>query len=258
MSYGWLTESSLIPREPKPIHGVGDSSLLALQALVRQREESGPGLSAKRRRLLTEAIRNPGVEARQAKDAPGAEAAQSLCTETSSAELRQKARRYEAIIQGSALADSEMLVAFANKQSSQASTPRAAVAPPICWPGGVLLEHQIPRCIDSGRAGSTMLSFATGLTADAATMAAAAATADEPVSPQSAAAAVIAAAGLVQVPSPQQTLQLCNSPVVMAPAPASGGRCASGGSGQGGGARARLAAFRAQQQQHAAARWCGC
>lgn len=206
---------------------------------------------------MAEAGRNPGVEARLAKDAAAVEAVVSLGTETSSAELRQKTRRYEAIMGGALFADADMLVDFAGKQASQASAEGAAVAPPMCWSEGSFVKQRAPRC--GGSVGSTALPLASGPAgADAAAMAAAVAAAADPTSPQAAAAAVMAAAALMQAPPAQQSLQQSHPPVVMASPPASGGHCASGGSGHGGGARARLAALRAHQQQHAAARWCGC
>ncbi|CAE7405106.1 unnamed protein product [Symbiodinium sp. CCMP2592] len=55
MSLGWLTESSLIPKEPKSISGVGAASLLNLQAVVYERERKGNVPSAKRQRIIAAA-----------------------------------------------------------------------------------------------------------------------------------------------------------------------------------------------------------
>ncbi|OLQ12313.1 hypothetical protein AK812_SmicGene3766 [Symbiodinium microadriaticum] len=68
MSLGWLTESSLIPKEPKSISGVGAASLLNLQAVVYERERRGNVPSAKRQRIIAEAkAKNDGVAWLQAR-----------------------------------------------------------------------------------------------------------------------------------------------------------------------------------------------
>eukprot|EP00930_Biecheleria_cincta_P032068 TRINITY_DN22254_c0_g1_i1.p2 TRINITY_DN22254_c0_g1~~TRINITY_DN22254_c0_g1_i1.p2 ORF type:complete len:236 (+),score=54.08 TRINITY_DN22254_c0_g1_i1:25-708(+) len=102
MSLGWLTESSLIPKEPKPIAGVGTASLLKLQAAVYERERRGPGPSAKRRRAIAEkTARNDGVDARSARDeehAEGPDASPAVVA----AKLAAKVKRYEALAAGCA------------------------------------------------------------------------------------------------------------------------------------------------------------
>eukprot|EP00439_Symbiodinium_sp_Y106_P084019 s112_g24.t1 len=97
MSLGWLTESSLIPKEPKSISGVGAASLLNLQAVVYERERKG---NAKRQRIIAEAkAKNDGVEARNARDQQQVEAADAGPALVR-ARLEEKAKRYEAMAAG--------------------------------------------------------------------------------------------------------------------------------------------------------------
>lgn len=116
MSLGWLTESSLIPKDPKPIKGVGESSFVNLQAAVQHRERQGPPATAKRRRLAQEAATNAGVDARRAKDERDQLEGDAALV-VSSAKLREKARRYEELASGCAAAPKEdSLVDFAWKR----------------------------------------------------------------------------------------------------------------------------------------------
>jgi hypothetical protein len=119
MSLGWLTESALIPKEPKVIEGIGRASLLGLQAAVYEREQRGPATSLKRRRRALEMVRNEGVEARDAKDAFESSKGEPTL-ELSSKRLIQKAQRYEAIVAGQEVARKELLVDFAVKEGGQA------------------------------------------------------------------------------------------------------------------------------------------
>lgn len=155
MSLGWLTESSLIPRDPKPIKGVSSASLISLQAAVYEREQRGPVISAKRRRLRAEAsARNDGVEARRVKDELQATGAEATLDQVS-AKLQLKAERYNAMVAGLASAGGESLVDFRRKREDEgivtecpsdgeeeepAAPARASVAlpPPACLSVGVL------------------------------------------------------------------------------------------------------------------------
>jgi hypothetical protein len=141
MSLGWLTESALIPKDAKPIEGVGKSSLLALQAAVYDREQRGPQPSLKRRRKAAEATKNEGVEARNAQDAREA-ASGEITLELSSRKLIEKAMKYEAITSGKLAPCKELLVDFAGKEGVQCELPEeeevrpafggAAIPPPGC------------------------------------------------------------------------------------------------------------------------------
>lgn len=175
MSLGWLTESSLIPKEPKPIQGVGRASLIGLQAAVFDREQRGPALTAKRRRKLAEAVRNDGIEARQAKDERES-AAGEVTLELSSAKLREKAQRYEAMVAGKEAANQDLLVDFAGKQGEltesgelpevaamlaaeedqdekvPASVPRIAIPPPACLATGTIITGSCGAALGSNDA----------------------------------------------------------------------------------------------------------
>lgn len=124
MSLGWLTESSLIPKEPKPIKGIGTASLLNLQAAVYEREQRGLAPSAKKRRLLAEkSARNEGVDARNARDADQTVGEQAG-SELVKARLAEKARRYDAMASGRAAGDQkeEPLVDFQRKTAEAAAS----------------------------------------------------------------------------------------------------------------------------------------
>mmetsp|Transcript_28534 Transcript_28534/g.46650 ORF Transcript_28534/g.46650 Transcript_28534/m.46650 type:complete len:282 (-) Transcript_28534:10-855(-) len=163
MSLGWLTESSLIPKDPKPIQGVGRASLIGLQAAVYDREQRGPALTAKRRRKLAEAVKNEGVDSRGAKDERECAAAE-VTLELSSAKLKEKARRYEAMMAGKEAPCKDLLVDFAGKEREhtevadlrevEAAAPleepqeeapafavRNAIAPPACLAVGIVLGN---------------------------------------------------------------------------------------------------------------------
>lgn len=117
MSLGWLTESSLIPKEPKPITGVGTASLLSLQAAVYEREQRGPLASIKRRRAEAENAKNEGVEARMAKDTQQ-RAGDQATPEIVTAKLREKALKYEAMMNGRLKgSEGEPLVDFSKKRA---------------------------------------------------------------------------------------------------------------------------------------------
>eukprot|EP00408_Alexandrium_pacificum_P039217 CAMPEP_0171279548 /NCGR_PEP_ID=MMETSP0790-20130122/65442_1 /TAXON_ID=2925 /ORGANISM="Alexandrium catenella, Strain OF101" /LENGTH=144 /DNA_ID=CAMNT_0011748741 /DNA_START=20 /DNA_END=451 /DNA_ORIENTATION=+ len=129
MSLGWLTESSLIPREPKPIEGVGTASLLNLQAAVYDRERRGPFASTKRRRRAEEAkAKNAGVEERNAKDEQNVEEG-GVSLARVAARLAEKALKYEALAGGRAGHDGEALVDFERKRW-EANEVGAGIPPP--------------------------------------------------------------------------------------------------------------------------------
>eukprot|EP00435_Cladocopium_sp_Y103_P055577 s471_g18.t1 len=117
MSLGWLTESSLIPKEPKEIGGVSTSSLLNLQAVVYDREQRGNVPSAKRRKAVAEAkARNDGVDARNARDQQQQDAKER--PDLVRTRLEEKAKRYEALASGAAGTDKdEPLVDFDRKRA---------------------------------------------------------------------------------------------------------------------------------------------
>lgn len=141
MSLGWQTESTLIPREPKPILGVSTTSLLRLQAVVYDREERGSLPSVKRRRAVAEAkARNAGVEARNAKDELKSSEADPSA-ELIAARLQEKAKRYDAMVAGRESPCGEGLVDFARKRGwstaeevdeTEQDGIGAAVPPPAC------------------------------------------------------------------------------------------------------------------------------
>lgn len=113
MSLGWLTESSLVPKEPKPIERVGTASLLRLQAAVYERERRGP--AAKRCRREDE--RNEGVEARDAGDQA---ALAKKGPAGVAAALAEKARRYEGLVSGRAAGGADALVDFSRRRALEA------------------------------------------------------------------------------------------------------------------------------------------
>eukprot|EP00434_Breviolum_minutum_P036263 symbB.v1.2.032127.t1/scaffold3806.1/size49987/4 len=116
MSLGWLTESSLIPKEPKQIGGVSTSSLLNLQAVVYDREQRGNVPSAKRRKAVAEAkARNEGVDARNARDEQQRDAQER--PDLVRQRLEEKAKRYEALAAGAAAEKDEPLVDFDRKRA---------------------------------------------------------------------------------------------------------------------------------------------
>ncbi|CAJ1376411.1 unnamed protein product [Effrenium voratum] len=131
MSLGWLTESSLIPKESKPIGGVSTVSLLNLQAVVYDREQRGNVPSAKRRKAAAEAkAKNDGVDMRNARDQREAEDKSDLVR----ARLEEKARRYEAMAAGGASAEKEEpLIDFDRK--------RAEVCGSRNWWGDLPIQH---------------------------------------------------------------------------------------------------------------------
>lgn len=176
MSLGWLTESALIPKEPKPITGVSSSSLLSLQAIVYERESRGQLPSAKKRRLAAEkAARNEGVEARMAKDE---QAAIAQTPEGAKAKLKEKARLYDEIKAGRAKSKGA-LVDFARKRAENGEEPvpgeeddeegeepmpaslqaslqarSVAVAPPHCLSAGQVVGHaQAPTAVGIANGG---------------------------------------------------------------------------------------------------------
>lgn len=129
MSLGWLTESSLIPKEPKPIKGVGTASLLQLQAAVYERERRGSAAAqaAKRRRgaLDLKGSQNQGVEARAAKDKEWADMARGEGAAAAAA-MRSKVERYEAMVAGQASGGGEALVDFSRKRDLEIGEASAA------------------------------------------------------------------------------------------------------------------------------------
>lgn len=68
MSYGWLTESTLMPKKSKSIRVEDEGSLFSLRAVVlREKERAGEG-----RRIFEVSRRsdkNPGIEERNKRDA---------------------------------------------------------------------------------------------------------------------------------------------------------------------------------------------
>eukprot|EP00913_Durusdinium_trenchii_P002048 g1891.t1 len=129
MSLGWLTESSLIPKEPKQIGGVSTSSLLNLQAVVYDREQRGNVPSAKRRKAAAEAkARNDGVDARNARDQQQQTAEDK--PDLVRACLEEKARRYEALAAGSASTEKDEPLVDFHRKRSQGLLPPAAIQVP--------------------------------------------------------------------------------------------------------------------------------
>ncbi|CAJ1329768.1 unnamed protein product [Effrenium voratum] len=123
MSLGWLTESSLIPKESKPIGGVSTVSLLNLQAVVYDREQRGNVPSAKRRKAAAEAkAKNDGVDMRNARDQREAEDKSDLVR----ARLEEKARRYEAMAAGGASAEKEEPLIDFDRKRAEGLLPPAA------------------------------------------------------------------------------------------------------------------------------------
>eukprot|EP00933_Yihiella_yeosuensis_P016520 TRINITY_DN14076_c1_g1_i1.p1 TRINITY_DN14076_c1_g1~~TRINITY_DN14076_c1_g1_i1.p1 ORF type:complete len:402 (-),score=129.06 TRINITY_DN14076_c1_g1_i1:42-1247(-) len=149
MSLGWLTESSLIPKEPKVIKGVGTASLLRLQAAVFEREQRGPGPSAKRQKLLKDkSARNEGVEARNAKDATEKKV-EDAGSAAHRKKLEEKAKRYEAMVSGrssGSSAQDEVLVDFSRKRSEA-----EAFGEPMPMHASEVLQQGIDELIDGAQ-----------------------------------------------------------------------------------------------------------
>lgn len=170
MSLGWLTESSLIPKkDPKPIRGVGSSSLFRLQAAVFERERQGPALTKRRRMELDARKRNEGVEARSAKDEAETleESGAPAPGQAFSKRLLEKVRRYEAMAAGHERASAESLVDFDQKKAlcEEEGGPAGAAheepeeRPP---PGRAGAAVPPPACLGLPSAGSSCSSSSAG------------------------------------------------------------------------------------------------
>ncbi|CAK0892143.1 unnamed protein product [Prorocentrum cordatum] len=170
MSLGWLTESSLIPKkDPKPIRGVGSSSLFRLQAAVFERERQGPALTKRRRMELDARKRNEGVEARSAKDEAEVqeESGAPAPGQAFSKRLLEKVKRYEAMAAGRERAGAESLVDFGQKAalceeesgSAGAAFEEAEEGPP---PGRAGAAVPPPACLVLPGAGPSSCSSGAG------------------------------------------------------------------------------------------------
>lgn len=151
MSLGWLTESALALKKPTPISGVSSASLLNLKAVVYEREQRGSLPSAKRRRQLAEAAQNEGVAARIAKDEQERAAAAATPANIES-KLREKARRYDAMMAGRAAPGDEGLVDFARKRDETDVVAEFASVEHVVDTIGApttaeALPHAVPGCL---------------------------------------------------------------------------------------------------------------
>lgn len=112
MSYGWLTESSLVPKPGKPIENVPAKSLAGLRSLMLEKQEEAkkrkletgvsvtkPTKKFRPRMELRAMESNIGVAAREEKDA--AVQAESIASfEKSRKRLEEKSKLYDAIVSG--------------------------------------------------------------------------------------------------------------------------------------------------------------
>jgi len=121
MSYGWLTESAIIPNKSKKIN-VSSASLVDLQVILdkekKKKESQGPGVKMMPKPVPIEQRKNPGVEERSARDAPVEE---QVVEKQAFAIMERKAKIYDMLNKAgsSTLSTQRFLVDFDRKKDEE-------------------------------------------------------------------------------------------------------------------------------------------
>lgn len=122
MSYGWLTESALIPKPSKPIN-VDNTSLIDLKVMLEKekgKDKKAIKLSKTKTKIMDKT--NKGIELRNQKDL---EAMPSTALDVQ-AKLAEKSKIYESMMKGEKDKKGEYLVDFGRKKFENMTEEEAA------------------------------------------------------------------------------------------------------------------------------------